>query len=220
MRPHYTVLNSISNTLFSIDLAQYDSNLSQEFRDLVCGLAKEAGRPNIADYFPVLRLIDPQGVRKRTRIYYSKLLAIFDGIINQRLQLRASSKGSKESNNTLDSLLNLIKEDNSEISLLGIKHLLLASIQVGNACWELYCLEHGIQVGNACWELYCLEHGIQVQDLMVQLCKTCCVLEVNISMTPIDSNTPTASGISSDVAVAAAIKMGNGLSDRKVIVLL
>ncbi|KAK7841681.1 geraniol 8-hydroxylase [Quercus suber] len=128
-----TVLNSISNTLFSIDLAQYDSNLSQEFRDLVCGLAKEAGRPNIADYFPVLRLIDPQGVRKRTRIYYSKLLGIFDGIINQRLQLRALSKGSKASNDTLDSLLNLIEEDNSEISLLDIKHLLLDLFHAGIA---------------------------------------------------------------------------------------
>ncbi|KAF3954453.1 hypothetical protein CMV_020201 [Castanea mollissima] len=120
-----TVLNSISNTLFSIDMAQYDSNLSQEFRDLVCGLANEAGRPNIADYFPALRLIDPQGVRKRTRIYFSKLFGIFDGIINQRLQLRASSKGFKESNDVLDSLLNLTDEDNSEISLVDIKHLLL-----------------------------------------------------------------------------------------------
>ncbi|KAL0012710.1 hypothetical protein SO802_007818 [Lithocarpus litseifolius] len=120
-----TVLNSISNLLFSIDLAQYDSNLSQEFRDLLCGLAKEAGRPNIADYFPALRLIDPQGVRKRSRIYYSKLLVIFDGIISQRLQLKASSKGYKASNDVLDSLLSLTEEDNSEISLLDITHLLL-----------------------------------------------------------------------------------------------
>nr|POE56154.1 geraniol 8-hydroxylase [Quercus suber] len=103
---------------------KYDSNLSQEFRDLACGVTEEAGRPNIADYFPALRLIDPQGVRKRTRIYFSKVFGIFDGIINQRLQLRAS-KGSKESNDVLDSLLSLTEEDNSEINLLDIKHLLL-----------------------------------------------------------------------------------------------
>ena len=120
-----TVLNSISNTFFSMDLAQYDSNLSQEFRDLACGVAEEAGRPNIADYFPALRLIDPQGVRKRTRIYFSKVFGIFDGIINQRLQLRASSKGFKESNDVLDSLISLTEEDNSEINLLDIKHLLM-----------------------------------------------------------------------------------------------
>nr|POF24106.1 ferruginol synthase [Quercus suber] len=120
-----TVLNSISNTFFSMDLAQYDSKLSQEFRDLVCGVADEAGRPNIADYFPALRMIDPQGVRKRTSIYFTKLFGIFDVIFNQRLQLRASSDGSKASNDVLDSLLNLSEEDNSEISLIDIKHLLL-----------------------------------------------------------------------------------------------
>ncbi|KAK7857099.1 geraniol 8-hydroxylase [Quercus suber] len=120
-----TVLNAISNTFFSIDLAQYDSNLSHEFQDLVCGVTEEAGRPNIADYFPALRLIDPQGVRKRVRIYFSKVFGIFDGIIKERLQLRASSKGSKGSNDVLDSFLSLTEEDNSEISLLDIKHLLL-----------------------------------------------------------------------------------------------
>ena len=85
-----------------MDLAQYDSNLSQEVRDLVCGVAEEAGRPNIADYFPALRLIDPQGVRKRTSIYFTKIFGILDGSINQRLQLRASSKGSKADNDVLD----------------------------------------------------------------------------------------------------------------------
>ncbi|KAL0012517.1 hypothetical protein SO802_007625 [Lithocarpus litseifolius] len=120
-----TVLNSISNTFFSMDMAQYDSQLSQEFRDLVCGVAEESGRPNIADYFPALRLFDPQGIRKRTRIYYTKTFEILDGIIKQRLQLRASSKGPKAGNDVLDSLLSLIEEANSEISLLDIRHLLM-----------------------------------------------------------------------------------------------
>ncbi|KAM3749647.1 hypothetical protein ACB098_05G202100 [Castanea mollissima] len=126
-----TVLNAISNTFFSIDLAQYDSNLSHEFQDLVYGLTEEAGRPNIADYFPALRLIDPQGVRKRTMIYFSKAFGIFDVIIKERLQLRASSKGSKENDDVLDSLLSLTEEDNSEISLLDIKHLLLDLFMAG-----------------------------------------------------------------------------------------
>lgn len=29
-------------------------------------------------------------------------------------------------------------------------------------CVSLHIGQAGIQVGNACWELYCLEHGIQV----------------------------------------------------------
>ena len=120
-----TVLNSIPNTFFSMDMAQYDSQLSQEFQDLVCGVAEEMGRPNNADYFPALWFLDPQGVSKRTRIYYTQILGIFDGIIKQRLQSRASSMSSEASNDVLDSLLNLIEDDNSEISLLDIKHLLM-----------------------------------------------------------------------------------------------
>jgi hypothetical protein len=29
-------------------------------------------------------------------------------------------------------------------------------------CISIHIGQAGIQVGNACWELYCLEHGIQV----------------------------------------------------------
>uniref|UniRef100_A0A7N2R9P1 Cytochrome P450 76AD1-like protein n=1 Tax=Quercus lobata TaxID=97700 RepID=A0A7N2R9P1_QUELO len=92
-----TVLNSISNTFFSIDLAQYSSNLqSQEFQDLIFGIMEFLGKPNIVDYFPALRLVDP-----------------------------ASSEGSKASNDVLDSFLNLAEEDNSELSYDDFKHLLL-----------------------------------------------------------------------------------------------
>ena len=120
-----TILNSISNTFFSIDLAQYGSNLSQEFQKLITGLAEEAGRPNLADYFPALRLVDPQGARRRSRIYYEKLFGMLDGFINERVQLRASSKGPKASNDVLDSLLTVTEEDNSDLSCHDIKHLLL-----------------------------------------------------------------------------------------------
>jgi hypothetical protein len=29
-------------------------------------------------------------------------------------------------------------------------------------CLSIHIGQAGIQVGNACWELFCLEHGIQV----------------------------------------------------------
>ena len=34
-------------------------------------------------------------------------------------------------------------------------------------CISIHIGQAGIQVGNACWELYCLEHGIQVYLLFV-----------------------------------------------------
>ncbi|CAH8261083.1 unnamed protein product [Arabidopsis lyrata] len=36
-------------------------------------------------------------------------------------------------------------------------------------CISIHIGQAGIQVGNACWELYCLEHGIQVRLLPISL---------------------------------------------------
>lgn len=32
-------------------------------------------------------------------------------------------------------------------------------------CISIHVGQAGVQIGNACWELYCLEHGIQVSIL-------------------------------------------------------
>ncbi|XP_065632847.1 cytochrome P450 76T24 isoform X2 [Quercus suber] len=101
------------------------SALSREFQELIYGVMEVAGKPNIADYFPVLRLVDPQGARRRATIYYEKLMGIFDGIIKERVQLRASSEGSMASNDVLDSFLNFAEEDGSQFSFHDFKHLLL-----------------------------------------------------------------------------------------------
>lgn len=35
-------------------------------------------------------------------------------------------------------------------------------------CISVHVGQAGCQMGNACWELYCLEHGIQVRNLTSQ----------------------------------------------------
>ncbi|KAJ6940269.1 geraniol 8-hydroxylase isoform X1 [Populus alba x Populus x berolinensis] len=98
-----TVLNLISNTFFSLDIANYNSDLSQEFSELVVGVMEQIGKTNIADYFPILRLVDPQG----------------------RTRPRSSSVASKASHDVLDALLILAKENNTELSSTDIQVLLL-----------------------------------------------------------------------------------------------
>ena len=47
-------------------------------------------------------------------------------------------------------------------------------------CWLSRCLlQAGVQMGNACWELYCMEHGIQVRSRFKLMC--CCCLIFSIS---------------------------------------
>ncbi|XP_034708515.1 cytochrome P450 76T24-like [Vitis riparia] len=122
-----TALNLLSNTFFSVDLAHYDSNLSQEFKDLIWSIMVEAGKPNLADFFPGLRLVDPQGIQKRMTVYFNKLVDVFDGFINQRLPLKASSPD----NDVLDALLNLNKQHDHELSCNDIRHLLTDLFSAG-----------------------------------------------------------------------------------------
>ncbi|KAG6784705.1 hypothetical protein POTOM_010405 [Populus tomentosa] len=119
-----TSLNLISNTFFSLDIANYNSDLSQEFSDLVVGVTEQIGKPNIADYFPILRLVDPQGVRRKTSNYLKRLAQIFDSIINERTR-PSSSVASKASHDILDALLILAKENNTELSSTDIQVLLI-----------------------------------------------------------------------------------------------
>ncbi|XP_028806264.1 geraniol 8-hydroxylase-like [Neltuma alba] len=120
-----TVLNSISNTFFSMDLALYTSDKSQEFKDVIWGIMEEAGRPNIVDFFPVLRVLDPQGARARMIGYFAKLIAFFDGLIEERLQLRGSETESKRFNDVLDSLIQLMMQQNPQVSRSQVLHLFL-----------------------------------------------------------------------------------------------
>ena len=85
---------------------------------------EEAGKPNLADFFPGLSFIDPQGIQKKMTANIYKLVKVFDGIIDQRLQLKASSAN----NDVLDSLLNLNKQHDHELSSNDIKHLLVVRI--------------------------------------------------------------------------------------------
>lgn len=110
--------------MFSLDLAQYDSVSSQEFKDAVWALMEVCGKPNLVDFFPILRPFDPQGLGRRVYHYGKKLLTIFDTIIDERLQRRSNSSTN---NDVLDMLLNLNMKDEFVFSRNEIKHLLLVS---------------------------------------------------------------------------------------------
>ncbi|KAI7740741.1 hypothetical protein M8C21_033922, partial [Ambrosia artemisiifolia] len=79
-----TSLNVLSNLMFSVDFAQYDSLSSQEFKDVVWAMMEVGGKPNLADFFPFLKLFDPQGLVRRSHVYGNKILTIFDRVIDQQ----------------------------------------------------------------------------------------------------------------------------------------
>ncbi|KAF5811725.1 putative geraniol 8-hydroxylase [Helianthus annuus] len=76
-----TLVNVLSDFMFSVDFAQYDSLSSQEFKDNVWALMEIAGKPNIVDFFLILKMFDPQGLLRRGNVYGRKIMTIFDRVL-------------------------------------------------------------------------------------------------------------------------------------------
>lgn len=107
----------VSNTFVSLDLAQYHSDLSQSFNKLACRIRKKLGI--ILSFF----LTHNDLVNGWLFIFWecSRFLTV------------SLMKDCKSRNpwwilrDVLDSLLNLARGNNSELSLFDIKHVLLVS---------------------------------------------------------------------------------------------
>lgn len=132
-----TVLNLLSTTFFDVDLADSSSDTARELKDAVWNLMEEMGKPNVADYFPFLRMIDPQGRKRRATINIRKFTKLLDVVINPRLglgEVSPTTRSTEEKNNDLfATLINLMtisggeipKED--QLDKHKITHLLLVS---------------------------------------------------------------------------------------------
>ncbi|KAH0644494.1 hypothetical protein KY284_032378 [Solanum tuberosum] len=62
-----TNFNLMCNTLFSKDLADPFSDSKVELKDMIWGVMEEAGKINLADFFPILEKIDLQRIRYRRK---------------------------------------------------------------------------------------------------------------------------------------------------------
>ncbi|KAE8670236.1 Geraniol 8-hydroxylase [Hibiscus syriacus] len=125
-----TSINLLSNTVFSMDLVDPNSSVSREFKRTVNEMMDEAGKPNVADYFPLLRKIDPQGVRRRMTVHYENLLNLFGNLFDERSQSR-KSLDYIASNDALDTLLDVIEGGIEDLNKTHITHLLLVLFVAG-----------------------------------------------------------------------------------------
>lgn len=65
-------------------------------------------KPNLADYFPILKPFDPQGIRRDIKVSYDCLHELIENIIDRRMKRRASRSAS--SGDFLDALLDHSEE--------------------------------------------------------------------------------------------------------------
>ncbi|KAL8171001.1 hypothetical protein V2J09_022805 [Rumex salicifolius] len=107
-------LNLLSNTFFSVDMAaDSDSDASNRLKELVLDIVKDVGKPNVVDYFPVLKWLDPQGVRPRIGALIDRIFKMFDEMIEPRLE-REEDKTHKD---VLDVLMGIAQESDNKFSL-------------------------------------------------------------------------------------------------------
>ncbi|WMV40745.1 hypothetical protein MTR67_034130 [Solanum verrucosum] len=111
------------NTVFSKDLADPFSDSKVELKDMIWGVMEEAGKINLADFFPILEKIDLQRIRYRVNNHFGKLFKFLDDLINERLEEKQRSHGEK--NDVLKVVLNFSAENPKEIDQNHIKSMLL-----------------------------------------------------------------------------------------------
>ncbi|XP_047333555.1 geraniol 8-hydroxylase-like [Impatiens glandulifera] len=120
-----TSLNVLSNILFSVDLANFESNEAQVFKDLVWNITLESGKPNLVDYFPALRAIDPQRIRKRMSLYFSKLLSLFGEIIDKKMEVMKTLSRDISEGDVIDMLIKISQDNPKDLDIQHIKHMCL-----------------------------------------------------------------------------------------------
>lgn len=112
-----TMINVLSDTLLSVDLADYSSGSSMEFHKIVMRSMVLLTTPNLSDFFPALRFLDLQGLRRESHSNMSRLLAIIESVVDRRDQL------SYEDRDVLDALHR--KQSKYQLSSKDIRHLFM-----------------------------------------------------------------------------------------------
>lgn len=122
--------NMLSNTIFSVDLADPNSEWAKEFKETVWGILEESGKFDVGDYFPVLKWMDLRGSRRRMMVYIKKFLDMIGEMIEERFRRQEFAGGFDGGHRDMfHNLLNLAKENtypNFDVYL--IKHLILVNL--------------------------------------------------------------------------------------------
>ncbi|CAH8325326.1 unnamed protein product [Eruca vesicaria subsp. sativa] len=120
-----TSFNIISNALFSVDLATYNSTSSSfEFHKTVFHLLEIYGKPNAGDVFRFLRFLDLQGSRKEATLCIERLFRVFQKFIDDRVAKRLSQTEAS-SIDMLDALLDITEQNEEEFTMNDMKHMFL-----------------------------------------------------------------------------------------------
>ncbi|KAF5188077.1 Cytochrome p450 [Thalictrum thalictroides] len=123
--------NLLGNLLLSRDLVDPQSKEGPEFFNAVDGLIEAAGQPNVADFFPLLKWFDPQGIRKKMDRHLGKAVQIVAGFVKERIEGQNSGE-QKNRKDFLDALLEYEGEEveHSKISERDLVIMIMVNLKL------------------------------------------------------------------------------------------
>ncbi|KAG6407028.1 hypothetical protein SASPL_130008 [Salvia splendens] len=121
-------LNLLLTTIFSI--TSPDTAMVMELKELMDDFFSLFFAPNLADYFPVLRPLDPQGVKRKAELSLGKLLAKFRDFLNHRLDHRRNNDNPKKQD-LLEAIIDIAQGNHYNFTTQDIPYLLFELIVGG-----------------------------------------------------------------------------------------
>ena len=88
--------NLIGNLIFSKDLLDPEMERGARFYYHAVKVMEYAGKPNVADFLPMLKWFDPQGIRRKTQYHVERSFEIAGCFIKERMESGCSGKMSKD----------------------------------------------------------------------------------------------------------------------------
>ncbi|KAM1431304.1 hypothetical protein ACFX2I_047270 [Malus domestica] len=125
-----TVANITSNLTCSKSLFEYTTKEGREMKESLRELIKLLSTGNVADFFPLFKPFDPQGLKRRTLEIFWKYDASYEKLIDERLterEIGINNNTKKEKGDMLDALLNYRSDKDVDLRTLSrnmIKSLL------------------------------------------------------------------------------------------------
>ena len=134
------VFNLLGNMMLSRDLVDPNSKEGSEFFEAMEGLMEWSGHTNVADFFPWLRRLDPQGLRRKMERDLGKAMEIASKFVKERKNNNEQNK-ERERKDFLDVLLEFEgngKDEPAKISDHDLNIFILVSSLI-NINIHLYC---------------------------------------------------------------------------------
>ncbi|KAF8403512.1 hypothetical protein HHK36_011616 [Tetracentron sinense] len=97
--------NLIGNLIISKDLLDPNSTRWSEFFYHAGKVLELTGKPNVADFLPILRWIDPQGIKRKTQFHVGRAFDVTSGFIEERRKSKGKKSDEGRRKDYLDVLL-------------------------------------------------------------------------------------------------------------------